>query len=68
MRQQKILAVLVIMALLLTACVQSPPGGGAPEAAAGPVTNALGVALPADAAPLDQQVLRYASIEGKHFA
>ena len=66
MRQQKVLAVLVIVALLLMACVQSQPAG-APAANTVPVTNALAVELPADAAPLDQQVLRYASIEGKHF-
>lgn len=66
MRQQKVLAVLISMALLLTACVQSQ-SASAPVANAVPVTNALAVELPADAAPLDQQVLRYASIEGKHF-
>ncbi len=68
MMKQKVLALLIIVALLLTACVQSQPGGSAPAAATGgAVKNDLGVELPADAAPLDQQVLRYASIEGKHF-
>lgn len=65
--KQKFLALLVIVALLLTACVQTAPSASAPAESAGPVTNSLGVELPADAAPLDQQVLRYAGFEGKHF-
>jgi len=64
-------------ALALTACI---PAGGAPAATEAPaagastgaasgaaVVNSLGVTLPADAAPLDQQVFRFTGIEGKHF-
>jgi ABC-type transport system substrate-binding protein len=53
----------LVTALLLQAC--APPAATAPvgeqEAAepAGPVVNSLGRELPADAAPLDQQVLIY---------
>lgn len=62
------LALLVVMAMLLTACVQAAPTGGEAAAPAGaPLASSLGVQLPADAAPLEQQNLRYASIEGKHF-
>ncbi|HAJ37049.1 MAG TPA: peptide ABC transporter substrate-binding protein, partial [Chloroflexi bacterium] len=53
------------MALLLQACAPAPAApaasDGASQAAApgAPVVNALGKELPADAAPLDQQVLIY---------
>ncbi len=54
----------LVAALLLQACAApaAAPAAEAPaagEAAAGPVVNALGRELPADAAPLDQQVLVY---------
>ena len=60
-------ALIVLIALILSACVQAPGGGAAPAAATGPVVNSVGVKLPDDAAPLDQQVLRVTTIEGKHF-
>jgi len=41
------------------------PAAEAPKAAA--VVNSLGVQLPDDAAPLDQQVFRFIGLEGKHF-
>ena len=49
--------------LYLAACAAPAPANApaaapaAPAAAAGPVVNSLGVTLPADAAPLDQQVV-----------
>ena len=43
------------------------PAQPAGEAAGGAVVNSLGVELPADAAPLDQQVFRFTGIEGQHF-
>jgi ABC-type transport system substrate-binding protein len=54
----------LVAALLLQACAApaGAPAAEAPaagEAAAGPVVNGLGRELPADAAPLDQQVLVY---------
>lgn len=58
-----LLLLVLVTALLLQAC--APPAATAPvgeqEAAepAGPVVNSLGRELPADAAPLDQQVLVY---------
>ncbi|MEZ4867407.1 MAG: peptide ABC transporter substrate-binding protein [Caldilineaceae bacterium] len=67
MRKQSVGTLLICLAWLLSACVQTAPQASAPEASAGPVVNSLGVELPADAAPLDQQVLRYAGFEGKHF-
>ena len=61
------MALLLLVALLLAACASAPAApaasddGGAAEVAApgAPVVNALGKELPADAAPLDQQVLVY---------
>jgi ABC-type transport system substrate-binding protein len=57
---------LLLFALLITACApaaDAPAGDAAAseEAASesGPVVNSLGVELPADAAPLEQQVLVY---------
>lgn len=58
-----LLLLVLVTALMLQAC--APPAATAPvgeqEAAepAGPVVNSLGRELPADAAPLDQQVLIY---------
>lgn len=57
--------------LALAACapVGAPaetPAQPAGEAGA-PVVNSLGVELPTDAAPLDQQVFRFTGIEGQHF-
>ena len=47
-------------ALVLAACgAPAAPAAQAPAAPAGPVVNSVGVELPADAAPLDQQVMRY---------
>ena len=57
------LVALLILALLVQACAApaAAPAGeqAAAPAAAGPVVNSLGRELPADAAPLDQQVLVY---------
>ncbi len=55
---------LLFAALVVSACASGAPAPSAeaPAAAAsagGPVVNSLGVELPADAAPLDQQVLVY---------
>lgn len=64
-------ALLAIGILLLAACTAVAPA--APQAAttaaagAGSETNSLGVTLPADAAPADQQVYRFTGIEGKNF-
>lgn len=60
---------LVLMTLLINACAAPAVAPAADEAAApaGPVVNSVGVELPADAAPLDQQVFRTMTIEGKHF-
>ena len=63
------LAWLVLLALIVSACapVATAPSGGEAAAPAGPVVNSVGVELPADAAPLDQQIFRTTTIEGKHF-
>jgi peptide/nickel transport system substrate-binding protein/oligopeptide transport system substrate-binding protein len=55
--------------LALAACVPAGPAAPAPaeSAPSAPLVNSLGVELPADAAPLDQQVFRFTGIEGKHF-
>ncbi len=60
------LAMLLLIALVMQACAPAPAApsasdsGAQPAAApAGPVVNALGREMPADAAPLDQQVLIY---------
>lgn len=56
---------ILLMALMLQACAPAPAApaadSGAQQAAApaGPIVNALGREMPADAAPLDQQVLVY---------
>ena len=59
-----IFGLLLVLALLVQACgapsaapAQEVPADAAP--AGGPVVNSLGVELPADAAPLEQQVLVY---------
>ncbi|MCL4829223.1 MAG: peptide ABC transporter substrate-binding protein [Caldilinea sp.] len=58
------MALALLIALVVQACAPAPAAptdSGAPQVAApaGPVVNALGKELPADAAPLDQQVLVY---------
>lgn len=63
-RQSVYLALALLIALVVQACAPAPAAptdSGAPQVAApaGPVVNALGKELPADAAPLDQQVLVY---------
>lgn len=63
-RQSVYLALALLIALVVQACAPAPAAptdSGAPQVAApaGPVVNALGRELPADAAPLDQQVLVY---------
>ena len=69
MRRSYILFVVSLAAVLaLAAC--GAPGAPAPEAAApaasGPVVNRLGVTLPEDALPLEQQVFRYPANEQKY--
>ena len=67
MRRMTLLGMVLVLALLLQACgaPAAAPAADAPadsEAAAPagePIVNSLGVELPADAAPLDQQVLVY---------
>ena len=68
-----LLAISLIAAMVLTACgapAAAPSGGGAaPEAAApatGPVVNRLGITLPDDALPLEQQVFRYPGNEATY--
>ena len=64
---------LALGGLTLAACatVSAPPqatGESSTTGATGaPLVNSLGVELPADAAPLDQQVFRFTGIEGKNF-
>ncbi len=67
-RAARTLCLFLLLALLLTACASAPateaPAGAAAESEAaapegGPVVNSLGVELPADAAPIEQQVLVY---------
>lgn len=64
-----LLAISLIAAMVLAACgaPAAPSGGAAPEAAApaasGPVVNRLGITLPDDALPLEQQVFRFPSEE-----
>jgi len=69
MRRSYILFALSLVAVLvLAAC--GAPAAPAPEAAApaasGPVVNRLGITLPEDALPLEQQVFRYPSNEQKY--
>ena len=79
----KLLVIMALFSLVLSACASpaspaavadtpAPAATAAPAAIAAPtevpaVTNDLGVELAEDAAPLDQQNLRFAGIEGKHF-
>ena len=60
-RRGLVLAGVLLIALLVQACAPAAPAAApaAPEAAGAPVVNSLGRELPADAAPLDQQVLVY---------
>lgn len=66
---------LALSGLALTACIPgapveapaAPAGEAASGSAGGPVVNSLGVELPADAAPLEQQVFHFTGIEGQHF-
>ena len=58
---------LTVCLALFIGCTAPVAQAPAESSAAGPVVNSLGVELPADAAPLDQQVYRFAAIEGKHF-
>ena len=68
-----LMAMVLLLAGLFQAC--SAPAAPAPAAdsgaavaeSSGPVVNALGKELPADAAPLDQQVLVYAYAAGNTF-
>ena len=60
-----IVSVLMIVTLTLAAC--APTAATPTTAPSGPVVNAFGVELPADAAPPDQQIQRGATFEGKHF-
>ena len=67
-----LLALTLILALFVQACApaaEAPAAGGesAPAASSGPVVNSLGRELPADAAPLDQQVLVYPYNNWKEF-
>lgn len=57
------LIALLVLVLVLAGCAApaAAPEAEAPVAAAGPVVNSLGIELPADAAPLEQQVLVYPS-------
>ena len=67
MRRMTLLGMVLVLALLLQACgapaaapaADAPADGEAAAPAGEPVVNSLGVELPADAAPLDQQVLVY---------
>ena len=56
-----VVVILMTAALVLVACgaPAAPASRPGPAAPAGPVVNSIGVELPADAAPLDQQVMRY---------
>jgi ABC-type oligopeptide transport system substrate-binding subunit len=60
------IATMVVCVFLLVSCVTQPAVAPAGPAG-GPITNSLEVTLPDDAAPLEQQVYRFAAIEGKHF-
>lgn len=65
---------MIMGSLALAACMPIPgaenatqSGGASGATSGGAVVNSLGVTLPADAAPLDQQIFRFTGIEGKHF-
>ena len=60
-----LLAVLVMVTAV--GCAPVAPASETAEEEAMEVVSTGGVTLPADAAPLDQQVFRSAGIEGKHF-
>ncbi len=67
LHRMTLLGLVLVLALLVQACApgaapaaEAPADSGEAAAPAGaPVVNSLGVELPADAAPLDQQVLVY---------
>lgn len=61
----KVVTLFASLALLVSCAVPAPSAPA--DVAAGPAVNSLGVTLPSDAAPLEQQVYRFAGIEGKHF-
>ncbi|GIK75672.1 MAG: ABC transporter substrate-binding protein [Chloroflexota bacterium] len=73
-RSYKVFLVVSLMAGLMLAACGAPAApasqpAAAPEAAApaaGPVVNRLGVTLPDDALPLDQQVFRYPATEATY--
>lgn len=71
-RMRSLTLLVVVIGLALSACAPvAPPAAPAPaqEGAqpAAAVVNSVGVTLPDDAAPADQQILRLALAEGKHF-
>ncbi|MFN8444571.1 MAG: peptide ABC transporter substrate-binding protein [Caldilineaceae bacterium] len=59
----------LLFSLLFAACAPVPQSGasGGQAAATGPLVNSIGITLPDDAAPLDQQIFHAYTIEGKHF-
>ena len=57
----------VLVMALAVGCVAVAPAADETEPEMTAVVSSGGVTLPDDAAPLDQQVFRYAAIEGKHF-
>ncbi len=76
MRSAWLLTGMLLLALLVQACAAPAAPAAAPAASAGeaaapaagePVKNALGKELPADAAPLDQQVLVFPYAGWKNF-
>ncbi|MEZ4860556.1 MAG: peptide ABC transporter substrate-binding protein [Caldilineaceae bacterium] len=68
-RSSLFLAWVLLLALMISACTSMPaaPSSGETAAPAGPVVNSVGVQLPDDAAPLEQQIFHTMTIEGKHF-
>ncbi|MFQ5857266.1 MAG: ABC transporter substrate-binding protein [Anaerolineae bacterium] len=59
---------LTMMVALVVACAPAVPSGGVVATpVSSVVVNFAGVELLPDAAPAEQQVFRYAGIEGKHF-
>ena len=64
-----LLALMAVLIMVTAAGCVAPaaPASEMPETDMMDVVSSGGVTLPADAAPLDQQVFRSAGIEGKHF-